>query len=239
MTTPKTDQTPDSNLPSHVGFILDGNRRWAKANGLPTLEGHRRGLEVFRETVKLCLKYNIPYVSAYVFSTENWSRTQDEVSYLMTLLIKAVEKYLDEFNKLGVRIQIIGSQQGLDKKVIKALAKSQQVTASNDKLTVGLCFNYGGHQEIVDAVKKALSSSDKQIDDLTAEDITSNMYASNIPPCDLIIRTSGEQRLSGFMLWRSAYSEFKFINKLWPDFGEDDFVEALNDYSNRQRRMGK
>ena len=232
------EQSAHPQLPAHVGIIMDGNRRWARARALPTLEGHRRGLETFRDITKAALARQIPYLTAYVFSTENWSRTQEEVSYLMGLVIKAVESYLDEFHELGVRVTIIGSRDGLDKKVLAAVDRTEEKTKNNTAMTVGLCFNYGGHQEIVDAVR-GLVASGVPAGEITKQLIASRLYCPEVPPCDLIIRTSGEQRLSGFMLWRSEYAEFRFIDKHWPDFTETDLDEALTDYASRKRRLGK
>ena len=221
----------------HVGIIMDGNRRWAKARGVPTLEGHRQGLEAFRAIVKHALTTDVDCLTAYVFSTENWSRTQEEVSYLMGLLLKAVEKYLDEFDRMGVRICFIGSREGLDKKVAAAVERAEKKTNGNTALTVGLCFNYGGQQELVDAMR-SIAADQTPPADVTKELIASRLSHPEIPPCDLIIRTSGEQRLSGYMLWRSDYAEFRFIQKHWPDFTSEDFDEALADFAGRQRRRG-
>lgn len=221
-------------IPSHVGIILDGNRRWAKQQGLPTLEGHRRGAEVFKEIALHAFGRGVSNVSAYVFSQENWQRTEEEVGYLMNLVVKAVENYLDEFNERGIKVVILGRRDGLRKKVIEAIAKTEEKTKHNTNGTLALCFNYGGREEIVDAAD-SLAKDHKKI---TVESIGSAIYFPEIPDVDLIIRTSGEQRLSGFMLWRAAYSELYFSPVMWPAFTAQDFDVAIEDFNKRQRRHG-
>lgn len=221
----------------HLGLILDGNRRWAKQQGLPTLEGHRQGAENFKTIALAAFDRGVEYLSAYVFSNENWSRTEEEVGYLMKLVIKAVEKYLDEFNKAGVRIVILGRREGLSEDVLKAVNGAEAKTAANTRGTLALCFNYGGQEEIVDAFKQ-LSGQGVAAADITADKISGALYEPSIPPVDLIVRTSGEERLSGFMLWRSMYAELYFIDKYWPDFEVADLDTALAEYDQRQRRFG-
>lgn len=219
----------------HLGIILDGNRRWAKSQGLPTLEGHQKGAEVFKEISLAAFDRGIKYVSAYVFSTENWSRTQEEVSYLMKLVLKAVEKYLNEFQKHGIKIEMIGSRQGLSKDVLKAVEKAEAQTSENSNGRLGLCFNYGGQQEVVDAIKQL--PNDK-IDQLTPDSFEQYLYSKNFPDIDLVIRTSGEKRLSGFMMWKAQYAEFLFVDKHWPAFTVQDLDEAIEEFNGRQRRFG-
>lgn len=223
-------------VPRHLGIILDGNRRWAKEQGLKTLEGHQKGAEVFREIVYAALDRGVEFISAYVFSTENWQRTQEEVSYLMGLVLKVIDKYLDEFHKKGVKILILGSKEGLDAKTIKALDQTVAKTAGNTKGTVALCFNYGGHQEIIDGIK-SLSETEKAT--LTPVKFEQYLYSKEVPEVDLVLRTSGEQRTSGFMLWRAAYAELMFVDKFWPDFSVQDLDEVLAEYKSRNRRFGK
>jgi undecaprenyl diphosphate synthase len=229
--------TDPVNPPQHLGLILDGNRRWAKSRGLPTLEGHRQGAENFRHISLAAFDRGIKYVSAYVFSNENWSRTNEEVGYLMKLLIKGVEKYLDDFHKAGVKVLVLGSREGLSKDVLKAIEDAETKTAHNTRGVMGLCFNYGGHQEIADAFKNL---ADHGVDpaDVTPELIAEALYAPEVPEVDLIIRTSGEQRLSGYMLYRAAYAELIFIDKHWPDFTVEDLDDGLAEFARRQRRFG-
>lgn len=224
-------------VPKHIGFILDGNRRWAKAQGLPTLEGHRQGSETFKTIALASFERGIQYVSAYVFSAENWQRTEEEVGYLMQLVVKATESYLNDFNQAGIKIVILGRRDKLPKHVIKSLEKTEAKTANNTRGTLALCLNYGGHEEIVDAVK-ALIQNGTAADDVSSEKIMKNLYHPEIPELDLIIRTSGEHRLSNFMLFRSAYAELLFVDKCWPDFAAEDLDAALVEFAQRQRRFG-
>jgi undecaprenyl diphosphate synthase len=225
----------DASVPRHLGLILDGNRRWAKAQGLKTLEGHQKGAEVFREIVYAALDRGVEYISAYVFSNENWQRTQEEVSYLMGLVLKVVDKYLDEFHQKGIKILILGSKDGLDAKVSKALGQVEAKTENNTNGTVALCFNYGGQQEIIEAIKQ-LPETKKA--DLTPDSFEQYLYSPEVPAIDLVVRTSGEQRLSGFMLWRASYAELLFVDTLWPDFTVKDLDKVLAEYKQRTRRFG-
>ena len=229
--------TTDAITPQHVGIILDGNRRWAKQKGLKTLEGHRRGSEVFKEIALGMFDRGITYVSAYVFSTENWSRTEEEVGYLMKLVIKAAENYLTDFDKAGIRLVVLGSRDRLSRAVLAAIDKAEQETAGNTRGTLALCFNYGGHQEIVEAVKTIVAKG-HTAESITEKTVAESLYQPEIPPVDLVIRTSGEQRTSGFMLYRAAYAELLFIKKYWPDMTIADIDTALDDYRGRQRRFG-
>lgn len=226
-----------SNIPVHVGLILDGNRRWARQQGLPTLEGHTRGAEVFKEIALGTFERGVKYLSAYVFSTENWSRTEEEVGYLMSLVVKATEKYLDAFHKAGIKIVVLGRREELAGSVLSAINRTEDKTKDNNKGTLALCFNYGGQEELVDAVRDLLKSK-TEADEITADTIRQFLYRSEIPDVDLVIRTSGEERTSGFMLYRAAYAELYFTDKYWPDFQLNDLDAALEEYANRQRRFG-
>jgi undecaprenyl diphosphate synthase len=203
---------------------------------MPVIEGHRRGMEVFKDISLAAFDRGVEYVSAYIFSTENWKRSQEEVSYLMGLVVKAVEKHLDTFHAAGIRLVHLGSRESLNQKVLEAIDRSIEKTRENTKGTLALCFNYGGHQEIIDAVQQHIDAGETAV---SKQSLSRYMYVPDVPPCDLIIRTSGEQRLSGFMLWRSEYAELHFVQKHWPDFTIDDLGEALESYSNRERRVGK
>lgn len=227
-----------SNLPIHLGFILDGNRRWAQENGLPSLEGHKKGYQRLKKIATSAFDMGIKYVSAYVFSTENWKRSKEEVDYLMNLLLWVSKVETKRLHKKNICVKFIGSKNGLGKDILKAMEDSEERTKDNDGGTLAICLNYGGHQEIVDAVKKIIQKGIKS-EDITAELIQENLYDPNMPKPDLIIRTSGEQRLSGFLTWESAYSELKFIKKHWPAFTIRDLEKALDEYSTRERRFGK
>ena len=229
---------PDTQTqPRHIALILDGNRRWAKKRGLKSVEGHQRGAEVLKKIALDMFDRGIPYVSAYIFSTENWQRTKSEVNYLMGLVIKATEKYLDEFVAKDIQIKIIGSKDNLPKNVLESTEKVEAKTSANKRGTLALCFNYGGKDEIVNAVRSIVQ--DKVEQSLIDEQLVDNYLSSGeLPPVDLLIRTSGEQRLSGFLLWKTAYAELFFTKTLWPDFDSKDVEEALEFYYGRDRRYG-
>lgn len=224
-------------LPRHIGFIVDGNRRWAKKHGLPAYEGHLAGYESLKEVLLEVLSHGVEYASAYVFSTENWKRTEKEVSYLMSLLLKVLSDDLHIFTENQVRLRVVGSREELSSKLLKAIDHAEEVTRDNEKGDLLLCLNYGGHDEIVRAVRKVAAEVDDP-DDITIADIEDHLFTPDVPACDLIVRTSGEQRLSNFMLWRSAYSELLFMDKLWPEMSKDDVVPMLEEYERRNRRFG-
>jgi undecaprenyl diphosphate synthase len=232
-----TDKTPNQ-IPQHVGFILDGHRRWAKEHNIPLLEGHRQGYKNFKKIGLAALSRGVEYVSAYVWSKENWQRSAEEVSYIMKLLMWVAEHELEDIHARGVRIEFLGNEEKLDPKILQAMHNAQEKTADNTNGTLALCLNYGGQQEIVDAAKKLITSGIDP-ETITSEVFAQNLYAPNVPELDLLIRSSGEQRTSGFMLWRAAYAELMFIDKKWPDFTEDDLDAALAEYQARQRRFGK
>jgi undecaprenyl diphosphate synthase len=222
-------------IPTHVGIILDGNRRWAKKNGLPVSEGHREGFETFNDIATHALDRGIKYLTIYAFSTENWSRTKEEVSFLMGFAAQVLKTRIKELHKKGVRFVWLGSRDNLDESFLQLLTDAEELTKNNDKATLALCFNYGGQQEIVDAVK-ALQENGEEV---SKESIEQHLYGgAQIPAIDFLIRTSGEHRISNFMLWRTAYSELYFTDILWPDFHEKEFDEALAEYATRQRRFG-
>lgn len=224
-------------LPKHVGIILDGNRRWAKENGLPTLKGHREGMDVLKDVSFHAFERGVKFLSAWIFSTENWQRAEDEVNYLMDLTVKAVEKYLDEFDERGIRIVVLGRRNGIRQKVLDAINRSEEMTKANTNGTLALCFNYGGKEELVDAVRQIVAKGHTE-EEITAEVLTESLYNPEVPGIDLLIRTSGEQRTSGFMMYRSDYAELNFCKKFWPDYTTADFDAALLDYEKRERRYG-
>ena len=230
------DSTPV--IPRHIGYIVDGNRRWAKQHGLPTYEGHLAGYNNLKDVLIETSRQGVQYVSAYVFSTENWKRSADEVRRIMSLVLKVLTADLPLFNEYNVRLKVIGTREGLNPKILKAIDNAEKVTAQNTGGELAVCFNYGGQLEIVDAVKKIMASG-VSADEVTEELIAQNLYAPEVPPIDLIVRTSGEQRLSNFMLWRAAYSEFMFIDKNWPDMTKEDVVSIIKEYTKRQRRFGE
>lgn len=225
-------------IPEHVGFILDGNRRWAKNRGLPTLQGHKQGYDNLKDITKASVNRGVKYVSAYIFSTENWNRTADEVKYLMGLAHRMLTKDISELNEENIRVVWLGSREKLSKKLLSAIEKAEERTRSNSRGTLALCFNYGGQDELVDAARK-IAAQGLQPKDITKDVFEAALYAPEVPSVDLLVRTSGEQRLSGYMLYRVAYAELYFTDKFWPDFAEDDLDEALAEYARRERRHGK
>jgi len=229
------DTTPQ--IPRHVGYIVDGNRRWAKHHGIPTYEGHLAGYNTLKDIAIATFDEGVEYMSAYVFSTENWKRSVDEVRKLMALVLKLVSSDLPEFQRRNIKLKILGSREGVDAKILKAIDKAVDETAGNTGGILALCFNYGGQLEITDAIKSIVQSG-IAVEDITEETVTQNLYSPEVPPIDVVVRTSGEQRLSNFMLWRSAYSEFIFLDKNWPDMTKDDVTSIINEYTRRQRRFG-
>jgi undecaprenyl diphosphate synthase len=227
----------DISIPLHLGLILDGNRRWAKEQGLPQFEGHKHGYQTLKTIGLAALDRGVAYISAYLFSTENWERSKTEVDYLMKLLLWVFKHEIDEFNKRNIRIRVLGSRERLSKSVLNAIDRAEEITKNNTGGTLALCLNYGGQLEIVDAVKKIVEKGVKK-DNITPVTIEQNLYSADIPPIDLIIRTSGEKRLSNFMLWRAAYSELMFVDTYWPAFTERDLDDCFKEYATRQRRFG-
>ncbi|MGH7241493.1 MAG: polyprenyl diphosphate synthase [Candidatus Saccharimonadales bacterium] len=225
-------------IPKHVGLILDGNRRWARQHDLPLVEGHRRGYDNLHTILEAALDMGVEYVSAYVFSTENWSRSKLEVNYLMKLIINMLTRDLAELHERGIRVVWLGSKQQVSKKVRQAIEDAEALTAANTRGTFGLCFNHGGHREIAEAVQRLVADG-VIVDDITEAKIAEYIDYPDVPPMDLVIRTSGEQRLSNFMLWRGAYSELAFTDTLWPDFSVEEFKTILDEYADRGRRFGK
>lgn len=223
-------------VPNHLGLILDGNRRWAKARGLRSIEGHRKGFETFRTISEAGLDRGIKYLSVYAFSTENWARSKDEVNFLMTFLKQLLKEHIADLHKKGVRFIWLGCTDKLDDKTIKLLRKAETMTKDNTKATFALCFNYGGQQEIADAATKVMAAGQE----MTPENIQRHLYGGDIlPNVDFLIRTSGENRISNFMLWRAAYSELYFTDVFWPDFTVENLDTALAEFASRQRRYGK
>lgn len=224
-------------LPQHVGYIVDGNRRWAKQHGIPTYEGHLAGYNAIHEVAVATFDAGVKYMSAYIFSTENWKRSEDEVSKLMGLVLRLLTSDLPIFDKHNIKLKILGSRERVGDKILAAIDDAEARTANNTAGTLAICFNYGGQLEIADACKKIVQSG-VDANDITPELIGQNLYAPEVPPIDIVVRTSGEQRLSNFMLWRAAYSELMFIDKPWPDMTKDDVEDILKEYARRSRRFG-
>lgn len=225
-------------LPTHIAVIMDGNGRWATSRGLPRVEGHRVGTEAVRRLIKACVEFNIKYLTIYAFSTENWARPKDEVAGLMSLLEMVVVNELDELHKEGVRIQHIGHLEALPNKLGDKIKRAIEITSKNDRLVLTIAWNYGGRDEIVSAVKRIVADGVKpeEVDEAL---IGKYLFTSGTPDPELLIRTSGEKRISNFLLWQTAYSEWVVTPVLWPDFDKEDLRKAIIEFGSRDRRFGK
>jgi undecaprenyl diphosphate synthase len=230
-----------NNIPRHIAIIMDGNGRWAKERNLPRTMGHKAGVEAVRDIVKECSKLNVKYLTLYVFSTENWKRPKDEVSALMKLLVQYLKKELNELNENNVIINYIGDISKLPVPCQEQLIISHKKTKTNTGLVLNLAVNYGGRNEIVRAFKlmyEDIKSKKIKEEDINEDTISKYLYTRGMPDPDIIIRPSGEQRLSNFLLWQCAYSEFWTSNIKWPDFKKEHLYKAISDYQNRDRRFG-
>jgi undecaprenyl diphosphate synthase len=220
---------------------MDGNGRWAKARGLPRTAGHRKGVEAVREAVRTAADLRIPYLTLFAFSSENWSRPADEVRDLMGLLKHFIRRDLAELHREGVRVRVIGARDNLPADILALLEEAENLTRDNEAMTVVIAFNYGARDEVARAMRRIaekLKSGAVSIDELSVETLDQHLDTVGIPDPDLIIRTSGELRLSNFLLWQAAYSEFAFLPCLWPDFDRKAFEDAVADYASRDRRFG-
>lgn len=230
-----------NNIPRHVAIIMDGNGRWAKKRGLPRIAGHKEGVDVVQQTVRTASKYNIEVLTLFTFSTENWKRPIPEVQFLMKLPKQFLNTYLPELMEKNVRVETIGQFDTLPAHTKEAIIDAKEKTKNNDGLLLNFAINYGGREEILQAVKQiSLDVENKQIEteDVDEETFSSYLYTNGVGDPDLLIRTSGERRISNFLLWQLAYTEFWFTDVLWPDFREEVFVQALQDYEKRKRRYG-
>ncbi len=226
-------------IPFHLGIIIDGNRRWAKKRGLPSFEGHRKGLNKVGKIGEWCKKRGVKVLTLYTFSTENWNRSKKEVSYLMDLLSEALNKNnTKKLHQRGIKLQVIGQKERLTKSFQKRIKEAEELTKNNKEGVLNLAISYGGRPEIIQAVKNIIKKK-IPVNKITEDLINQNLWTAGLPYPDLIIRTGGAMRLSNFLTWQSAYSEFYFTKKYWPAFTEKDLDEALMDYSRRQRRFGR
>lgn len=229
-------------IPCHIAIIMDGNGRWAKSKGLPRFAGHRVGVDSVREIVKGCVELGVKYLTLYTFSTENWNRPKEEVSTLMKLLLKTLRREINDLHKNNVRLLAIGDLKSLPEAVQKQLYESIEKTKNNKKLNLILALNYGGRWEIIEAVKQMVKDAKKDLvnlKDIDDELINSYLTTKNIPDPDLLIRTSGEFRISNFLLWQIAYTEFIISDDYWPDFRKDQLYNAVKQFQKRERRFGK
>jgi len=238
----KTPNLDTLKVPEHVAIIMDGNGRWAKKRGLPRVAGHRAGADSVKHIVKSCDKLGIKFLTLYAFSSENWSRPEKEVKALMELLEKFLKERLPEMLEDNVRLKAIGRLDMLPKSVRDELNRAIEKTADNTAVTMTLALSYGGREEIVDAAKKlakAAVAGELNPDDISNESFADQLYTADVPDPDLLIRTSGELRLSNFLLWQLSYAEIVITEKLWPDFRHDQLVAAVEEFSKRDRRFGK
>jgi undecaprenyl diphosphate synthase len=229
-------------LPRHVAIIMDGNGRWAKARGMSRTQGHLEGVKRVEEIIKAASDMGIGYLTIYAFSTENWNRPQDEVSMIMRTFIMVLGQKARELRDKGVRINFIGRRHGMPQEVLKAVDEAMSITCKNTGMTLNIAFNYGARGEIIDAVKSIsaqVMEGKLKIDDIDEASFSAHLYTKGQPDPDLLIRTSGEERISNFLLWQLSYAELYFTNKYWPEFNEEEFSKALSDYAQRDRRWGK
>ena len=236
------DKVLEGNIPDHVAIIMDGNGRWASDRSLPRIAGHREGINSVREITRVCGEIGIKHLTLYTFSTENWRRPPSEVKALMSLLLKTINIEIRQLHKNNVKFTIIGELESLPIPTVKGLKNGVTLTSKNSGLNLCLALNYGSRKEILDAVKSTILKVQKkelEIDQVDEAFFSKQLYTKNIPDPDLLIRTSGEYRLSNFLLWQSAYTEIYLTDAYWPSFRSQQLFESINDYQNRERRFGK
>jgi undecaprenyl diphosphate synthase len=228
-------------VPRHVAIIMDGNGRWAARRGLPRSAGHKAGVDALRRAVKAAADFGIEYLTIYSFSSENWSRPAAEVSFLLDLLRRFIRQDVAELHRSGVKIKIVGSRDDLEPGIVSLLDDAERLTKENSKLNLVVAFNYGSRREIscaMSAIARKIESGEISADDISPDMISQNLDTAGIPDPDLLIRTGGEQRISNFLLWQCAYTEFVFVDEFWPDFTSEIFARALGEFRLRDRRFG-
>ncbi|MFT3672145.1 isoprenyl transferase [Aestuariivirga sp.] len=228
-------------IPRHAAIIMDGNGRWASARGLPRSAGHKAGIDALRSAVRAAADFGIEYLTIYSFSTENWSRPRAEVLFLLELLRRFIRQDVAELHASGVRIRVIGDREGLEKSLVTMLEDAEALTRNNSKLNLVVAFNYGSRQELTRAARliaEKVAAGELDPAHITPELLDTHLDTAHMPAPDLLIRTGGEERISNFLLWQSAYAEFVFIPEFWPDFNAEIFARALKEYSSRERRFG-
>ncbi len=234
-------KSKQADTPVHVAIIMDGNGRWAKKRVLPKVAGHKRGADAVRRCVEDSMDLGIKYLTLYAFSSENWNRPEDEVNDLMSLLQRYLTKEVDELHEKNIRLNFIGDRSKLSANILKLLQKAEIKTRDNSRLCLTLALSYGGRAEIIDAARalgEKIKTGEINPEDITEEAFSSHLHTGDIPDPDLIIRTSGEQRISNFLLWQIAYAEFVFLDVLWPDFNREMLERAISEYCGRDRRYG-
>jgi undecaprenyl diphosphate synthase len=224
-------------IPQHIAIIMDGNGRWAKQRGLPRLAGHRAGTDNLRRIIEACVEFGVKYLTIYAFSTENWGRPEDEVSGLMSIFDEVFERELTELHRQGAQLRHIGRLDGVRESLREKVSNGMELTKNNKRLVLNVAFNYGGRDEIVQAIRAILRDG---VDPkgVTEELVSRYLYTSDSPDPDLVIRTSGEKRISNFLIWQAAYAEWVFPETLWPDFGRDELLAAIQEFGRRERRYG-
>jgi len=228
-------------VPTHVAIIMDGNGRWAKARGLPRVAGHRRGADAVRRVVRGAGELGIPVLTLFAFSTENWTRPADEVNDLMGLLRHYLRNELEELHKNGARLRVIGNRDGLAPDIVRDIADAEKMTGANARIDVNICINYGARDEILQATRslaRRVAAGALAADDIDEARFEQELLTAGVPDPDLLIRTSGEQRISNFLLWQCAYAELVFVDTLWPDFGKEHLERAIAEFRRRERRYG-
>jgi undecaprenyl diphosphate synthase len=228
---------PLAQVPQHVGIIMDGNGRWARARGLPRSAGHRAGTENLRRVLRAAVEFGVPILSIYAFSTENWSRPEGEVKALLTILEGVIDRELQELHEEGVQLRHVGRIERLPEKLQTKIQQAIDLTENNDKLILNVAFDYGGRAEIVDAIRRIITDG-TPAEDVTEEVVSHYLYTAGLPDADLIVRTSGEMRISNFLIWQGAYAEYYVTPAMWPDFGRGEFHKALQAFNQRERRFG-
>jgi len=229
-------------IPEHVAIIMDGNGRWADRRKLPRYAGHKAGVEALKEVIKTCVQLGIKFLTVYSFSIENWQRPKDEVNFLLSLFLESLKEELETLNKSGVRVFLVGDRKLIPHEILEAFENAEKKTANNNKLFFNIAFNYGSRQEIIEAAKKickATTRNDINIEKLDEKTFSDYLFTKGCPDPDFLIRTSGEYRVSNFLLWQIAYCEFYFVKTLWPDFKRKNFLKAIYYYQQRNRRFGR
>ena len=240
-TAPRPAQPESAPGPKHVAIIMDGNGRWAKARGLPRVAGHRRGADAVRRVVRGAGELGVPVLTLFAFSTENWGRPADEVSDLMGLLRHYLRNELEELHRNGARLRVIGNRDGLAGDIVRDISDAERLTGSNARIDVNICINYGARDEIVRAARniaRKAAAGEIKPDDIDEARFERELLTAGLPDPDLVIRTSGEQRISNFLLWQCAYAELVFVDTLWPDFGKEHLEQAIAEFRRRERRYG-
>jgi undecaprenyl diphosphate synthase len=233
-----TAAVPDTrDIPRHVAIIMDGNGRWAKKRFLPRVAGHRKGVEAVREVVKACIEQGVEYLTLFAFSSENWRRPPEEVSFLMQLFLRSLEQEVGKLDSNGIRFKVVGDLSPFDERIVEHIRRGEELTARNTRLTLTVAANYGGRWDILQAANRCRAESPDA--EITEERLAKFLSMSYAPEPDLFVRTGGEQRVSNFLLWQLAYSELFFTETLWPDFGAATLEEAFTSYRRRERRFGR